>query len=339
MGDQPAAEQTPMKDWQIFTETQQGGLCTQNFIADAGELGLILVTGDDAQSFLQNQLSNDITHIDASKSQLSAYSTAKGRMLAIFRIVQIDNGYILITPKSLINDLLNRLQIYVLSSKVSLADASGHFCRFVVHTDKPAVLDHGLLPGEVNAVMQNDSVISLQLNQQQDQRRYLFLCLLIDEAKALWQEFSSQLRIANFASWRLSEIKAGIPTIYPQTAEQFVLQMSNLDLLGGVSFKKGCYPGQEIIARMHYLGKLKRRLFLAMLETDTAPCAGDEIVSKSATVADGSGMVVDAVIDNEGHCYCLYVAQIEKATDNKLCLLDQPDVAFKPIDLPYSFAK
>jgi folate-binding protein YgfZ len=324
-----------MKDWQVFSETQQGKLYTQNFIADASELGLMLVTGDDAQSFLQNQLSNDISHIDKSKSQLSAYSTPKGRMLGIFRILQIDNGYILITSKSLVPALLERLQMYVLSSKVSLADASEHFARFVVHTNKSAVSDHALLPDDINAVLQNDSVISLQLNQQDDHRRYLLLCLSIDEAKSLWQGFSDHLHIASFDAWRLSEIKAGVPTVYPQTAEQFVLQMSNLDLLGGVNFKKGCYPGQEIIARMHYLGKIKRRLFLATLKTDKLPTAGDEIVNKSATAADGSGMIVDAVIDNDGICYCLYVAQIKKAIDNTLGLLDQPDVAFKPMDLPY----
>jgi folate-binding protein YgfZ len=330
-----------MKDWQDFIQNQPGAVFTRNFIADADDIGLILVTGADAQVFLQNQLSNDITHIDKTKSQLSSYSTAKGRMLGIFRIVQIDNGYILITTKSLVADLLSRLQMFVLSSQVSLADACGHFARFVVHTDQLdtslASLPFGeLLPDEPNAVLQNDSVISLQLNQLDDQHRYLFLCLSFEEAQSLWQQFCVDLNIANFESWRLSDIKAGIPNIYPQTAEQFVLQMSNLDLLDGVSFKKGCYPGQEIIARMHYLGKLKRRLFLANLETNQCPLPGDEICTKAATSADGSGMVVDAVIDDRGICHCLYVAQIKKANDQLLCLLSQPTVNFNSVDLPYS---
>lgn len=327
-----------MKDWQDFTKTQTGALFTRDFIADADDIGLILATGDDVQSFLQNQLSNDITHIDKTKSQLSSYSTAKGRMLGIFRIVQIDNGYILITTKNLVADLLSRLQMFVLSSKVSLADASDHFARFVIHTDKLESLSTTLLPDEINSVLQNDSVISLQLNQLDDQNRYLFLCLSFEEAQSLWQQFTGDLNIANFESWRLSDIKAGIPTIYPQTVEQFVLQMSNLDLLDGVSFKKGCYPGQEIIARMHYLGKLKRRLFLSTLKTSLCPVPGDEICTKAATSADGSGMVVDAVIDDKGICHCLYVAQIKKANDQMLCLLKQPEVSFNPVDLPYSLS-
>jgi folate-binding protein YgfZ len=192
------------------------------------------------------------------------------------------------------------------------------------------------LPNEPNAVLQNDSVISLQLNQLGDQHRYLFLCLSLDEAKSLWQQFSVDLDIANFESWRLSDIRAGIPNIYPQTVEQFVLQMSNLDLLDGVSFKKGCYPGQEIIARMHYLGKLKRRLFLATLETSQCPLPGDEICTKAATSVDGSGMVVDAVIDDKGICHCLYIAQIKKANKQSLCLVNQPMVSLNRADLPYS---
>jgi folate-binding protein YgfZ len=325
-----------MKDWQDFTQTQPGALITSNFIADADDLGLILVTGDDAQSFLQNQLSNDISHIDKTKSQLSAYSTPKGRMLGIFRIVQIDNGYILITTKSLVDDLIARLQIFILSSQVSLADACDHFARFVVYADQVDASLTALLPNEPNAVLQTDSVISLQLNLLDGQYRYLFLCLSLEEAKSLWQQFSANLNIANFKSWRLSDIKAGIPNIYPQTGEQFVLQMSNLDLLDGVSFKKGCYPGQEIIARMHYLGKIKRRLFLATLDTSQCPLPGDEICTKTATSGDGSGMVVDAVIDDKGVCHCLYVAQIKKANEQLLCLLNQPTVNFISVDLPYS---
>ena len=330
-----------MKNWQDFTLTQSSALFTRNFLADADHLGLILVTGDDAQSFLQNQFSNDISHIDKTKSQISSYSTAKGRMLGIFRIIQIDNGYILITTKSLVTDLISRLQMFVLSSQVSVADASNHFAQFVVHTDKldispTRLLTDELLPDTPNAVLQNDSVISLQLNQLGEQHRYLLLCLSFDEARSLWQQFSENLNIANFESWRLSDIKAGIPNIYPQTVEKFVLQMSNLDLLDGVSFKKGCYPGQEIIARMHYLGKLKRRLFLATLETNQCPLPGDEICTNFATSADGSGMVVDAVIDDKGLCHCLYVAQIKKVNEQSLCLLAQPTVNINRTDLPYS---
>jgi len=325
-----------MKDWQAFIESQPGKLEIDNFICDASELGLILVNGDDAESFLQNQLSNDISHIDETSFQLSSYSTAKGRMLGIFQVVRISNGFILITPHAMVEALLQRLQMFVIQAKVTLADASGHFTRFAIQTDKAAVTDHPLLPAKAGAVVQNDSLISLQLGSLNHQNRYLLLCLSLDEAKSTWSEFSQHLQVGNFESWRLSQIKSGIPTIYPQTSEEFVLQMANLDLLEGVSFKKGCYPGQEIIARMHYLGKLKRRLFLTSFKTDKCPLPGDDITACGAESPDGSGKVVDAVIDDAGLCHCLYIAQIKKATNNELCLLDQSRIPISSIDMPYT---
>ena len=324
-----------MKDWQIFVEAQVTEMETSNFICDASQTGLILVTGEDAKSFLQNQFSNDINHIDETRFQLSSYSTPKGRLLAIFQIVEISNGYLLITPASLVESLLQRLQMFVIQAKVNLADASAHFARFALQTDNSKVIQHPLLARQAGQVMQGDSVISLQLKPVNGENRYLVLCLSLDEAKSLWAEFSSHLQLASFDAWRLSEIKAGMPVIYPQTAEEFVLQMSNLDLLDGVSFKKGCYPGQEIVARMHYLGKLKKRMFLTSLETDQCPAPGDEIISKGAESADGSGKVVDAVSTSDGLCHCLYIAQIKKAANNELCLLNQPQVVMTPVDLPY----
>jgi len=325
-----------MKDWQTFVETQAAPMKTSNFICDASELGLILVTGEDAENFLQNQFSNDIGQIDETRFQLSSYSTPKGRLLAIFQIVQISNGYLLITPLSLVESLLQRLQMFVIQAKVNLANASDHFARFALQTEISKVTQHPLLAQQEGQVSQGDSVISLQLNSVNNENRYLLLCLSFDEAKSLWDEFSQHLQVASFDAWRLSDIKAGMPVIYPQTSEEFVLQMSNLDLLDGVSFKKGCYPGQEIVARMHYLGKLKRRMFLTSLKTDQCPAAGDEISGKGADSADGSGKVVDAVSDSDGLCYCLYVAQIKKAANNELCLLDQPQVELTPVELPYA---
>ena len=161
------------------------------------------------------------------------------------------------------------------------------------------------------------------------------LCLSADEAIDLWRDFAEHLTVAGFQAWHLADVKAGIPAIYPDTSEEFVLQMANLNALDGVSFKKGCYPGQEIVARMQYLGKLKRRMFLAQLETDTLPRPGDELVASGKQEADGSGMVVDAEFDHNGLAHCLYIAQINKAENGELKLLRQPQTAINNVDLPY----
>ena len=325
-----------MKQWQDFTERQSDLVATENFICAADDLGLILVSGADARDFLQNQLSNDIDLIDESRLQLSSYSTPKGRMLGIFRVVQISNGYILVTAKSMVMPLLERLYNFILQAQVTLADASDYFARIAIVTNKAEIIENAILPATNYAVMQNDSVISMQLEPIGSQQRYLVMCLAADEAIALWNGFAEALQIAAYASWHLSEIKAGIPSIFPETSEEFVLQMANLGALGGVSFKKGCYPGQEIVARMQYLGKLKRRMFLAELQTDRLPLPGDDLVMEGNSEVDGSGKVVDAEYDPQGICHCLYVAQIARAEAGRLHLLEQPETKIRNVELPYS---
>ena len=325
-----------MIHWQQFEARHSDLTATENFICSADEIGLILVSGADASDFLQNQLSNDIDLIDESRLQISSYSTPKGRMLGIFRVVQVSNGYILVTTRPMVLPLMQQLFKFIVQSRVTLADASDYFARFAIVTDYPDVIGHSLLPTTANAVNQNDSLISMRLEPLASQQRFLLMCLSADEAIGLWKEFSAKLKVASYASWHLSEIKAGIPSIHPQTSEEFVLQMANLEALGGVSFKKGCYPGQEIVARMQYLGKLKRRMYLAQLETSQLPRPGDDLVASGKTDIDGSGKVVDAEFDAEGLCHCLYVAQIAKADAGTLNLLNQPETRIRNVELPYS---
>ncbi|HKJ50750.1 MAG TPA: folate-binding protein [Gammaproteobacteria bacterium] len=324
-----------MKHWQEFEQRHGDRIVRENFICDAEPLGLILVSGTDARDFLQNQISSDVGLIDESRLQLSSYSTPKGRMVCIFRIVQVTNGYLLLTVKSMVQPLLERLYRFIVRSDVKLADASDYFARFALASNVPEVLQNELLPREPGAVLQTDSMIAMQIEALCDQRRFVVLCLNGTGAVELWRELASHLEVVAFKSWRLAEIRAGIPTIFPRTQEEFVLQMANLGVLGGVSFKKGCYPGQEIVARMQYLGKLKRRMFLAELDTDRLPQPGDELVVEGKQQADGSGMVVDAEFDAEGLCHCLYVAQIARAESASLQLLGQPETRIRNVDLPY----
>jgi folate-binding protein YgfZ len=325
-----------MKQWQQFEARQSDLQASENYICAADELGLILVNGADASEFLQNQLSNDIEFLDEHHYQLSSYSTPKGRLVGIFRIIRISNGYLMVTARSMVEPLLERLFKYIVQAQVTLADASDYFARIALQTDDASILEHALLPDSPGKVLQNDSVISLQLEPLAGQRRFLLLCLSADEAQALWEKFAARLQVAGFCALRLAEIRAGIPIIYPQTSEEFVLQMANLGVLDGVSFKKGCYPGQEIVARMQYLGKLKRRMFLARMDTDQLPQPGDALVAEGKTEVDGSGIIVDAQFDEEGVCHCLYIAQIARAEAGGLRLLTQPGVQPQNLDLPYS---
>jgi folate-binding protein YgfZ len=324
-----------MIHWQEFKDRKSDVVANDNYICSADEIGLILVSGADARDFLQNQLSNDIDLIDEASLQLSSYSTPKGRMLGIFRVIQVSNGYILVTVRSMVLPLLQQLFKYIVQAQVTLADASDYFARFTIVSDRSDVIEHPSLPTATNAVIQTDSVISMRLEPLATQQRFLLLCLSAEEAIELWRHFAAKLQVAAYQSWHLSEIRAGIPSIYPQTSEEFVLQMANLGTLGGVSFKKGCYPGQEIVARMQYLGKLKRRMYLAELETGQLPEPGDELVTQGKDASDGSGKVVDAEFDEGGLCHCLYIAQIAKADAGQLQLLKQPETTIRNVDLPY----
>jgi folate-binding protein YgfZ len=325
-----------VKNWQDFTNTQDTSLQTSSFICSGDDLGMILVTGEDAADFLQNQLSNDIELIDETRYQMSSYSTPKGRMLAIFRVIQISNGYILFTPKSIVITTLQKLQLYVVNARVNLADASAHFARMIIQTDSSEIEGMETLPTQTGSVYQDDSIISLQLEPVNKQSRFLVCCLSFEQIRELWLSLAKTLKLGSFKSWQLSEINAAIPVIYPDTVEEFVLQMTNLNQLDGVSFKKGCYPGQEIVARMQYLGKLKRRMFLSRFKSDQCPLPGDNLVTEGKDIVDGSGKIVDAVMDDDGYCHCLYVAQIPKAESAQLRLLKTPDIKFSPADLPYS---
>ena len=324
-----------MKQWQEFKSRQSGAQAATDFICAVDELGLILVSGADATDFLQNQLSNDINLIDESRYQLSSYSTPKGRMLGVFRVIRVSNGYLLLTTASMVIPLLEQLYKYIVQSQVTLADAGDYFARFAVQTGQPEDLGITTIPAEPGAVTQTDSMIALQLEPLGSQHRFLLMFLSADEAIDSWENLSARLEVSGYPSWHLSEIKAGIPVVYPATAGEFVLQMANLGALDGVSFDKGCYPGQEIVARMQYLGKLKRRMFLARIETDTLPAPGDDLVTSGKTVADGSGKVVDAEFDQDGICHCLYIAQISKAESGSLQLLKQPGSRIENVDLPY----
>ena len=324
-----------MKQWQEFGERHSDLVAERNFVCDAGQLGLILVSGTEARDFLHNQLSNDIDQIDETRLQLSSYSTPKGRMVGIFRVIRVTNGYLLLTTRCMVQPLLERLFQYIVRSDVRLADASDYFARFALVSDRDEITGPAWLPAEPGGVLQSDSRIAIQVEPRGAQKRYLLMCLDPVEAIGLWQDFAATHQVASFRSWRLSEIRAGIPSLYPGTAEEFVLQMTNLGALGGVSFKKGCYPGQEIVARMQYLGKLKRRMFLAELETAQLPQPGDELVVAGKSEADGSGMVVDAEFDADGLCHCLYVAQIARAEAGELELLGQPGKPLRNVELPY----
>ncbi len=207
-------------------------------------LSLIRVQGVDARSFLQAQLSSDVRHLSTTRAQLTGYCSAKGRLLAVATVMQLaEDSFVLVLPAALLSPTLKRLKMFVLRSKLVLDEAGDwRVC---------GSLDEAI-PGEPwQQTQQGDC---WQLCRPGSRLHQL---VLVPARTAVAAD------AAQDAAWRLAELDAGLPIIHPETIDHFVPQTADLDLAGGISFSKGCYPGQEIVARVHYLGRLKQRLFLA----------------------------------------------------------------------------
>ncbi len=265
------------------------------------QFGLLRVTGEDAQGFLQNLLSNDIREAHQTQAQLSSFNSPKGRMLASFLIWQDTSGYVLQLPRSLAEMMRKKLSMYVLRSKVKVTDISDAWVLIGLSGDL-AMLPEACptLPEGNWGVAHSATVSVVRLSDTRCQ-----LLTAVEHAPALWQ--SLQRTAVSSACWDWLTIQAGVPVILPATQEQFVPQMVNFADLGGVNFKKGCYPGQEIVARMQYLGKLKRRMYRAHL--DGAAQAGDELFSADMD-GQASGMIVNVAPAPQGGYDVLAVLQI-----------------------------
>ncbi len=263
-----------------------------DIVADLSHLALISAHGVEAASFLQGQLSKYINALDAGHSQLSAYCNAKGRILALFRVFLRDGAYFLQLPAGVQPATLKRLKMFVLRAKLTLAGADRELIRIGVSGPNAARLLSPLLsilPERADESRQHAGITALRLPGPQPRFE---LIADVDTAQRLWSVLSAQATAVGASAWSWLDIAAGIPTVLPGATEEFIPHMVNLDLLGGVSFQKGCYPGQEIVARVHHLGRAKHRLYRAHVEGATPPFPGAPIYAALSDQA--AGWVVDA---------------------------------------------
>jgi folate-binding protein YgfZ len=224
--------------------------------ARLGRYGLLSVTGDDARDFLHAQLTNDIQGLAPDRAALAGWCSAQGRLLASFLVIPSPQGFLLQLARDLVPTVAKRLGMFVLRSKVKIADESDAWTQ------------HGLWDADFQQpdVAWKDGVVTVRVGE----RRYL-------------QLGSKEQPNAAEEDWILREIRAGRPFISSATQDKFVPQMVNLEKLGGVDFQKGCYPGQEIVARAQYRGQVKRR----MVQMQGAARPGEEF--NGGTVVDAAG--------------------------------------------------
>jgi hypothetical protein len=305
--------------------------------ADLEYQGVIAVHGPEAGSFLQTQLSNDIQQLEEDTSQLSAYCTPKGRMLGLMRIFRRADIYYLRLPVDTLEAVLQRLRMYVIRARVTLEDVSDNFLRIGVSgTEAAAELQAatGVCPDTVNGVARQGDFTLLRVPGPQP--RFEVYAASLQAAQQCWDSLNVHGAPVGESVWRLLEILAGLPAVFAATREAFVPQMTNLQLVDGVSFRKGCYPGQEIVARMQYLGTLKRRMYLGHIAQDASVAPGAELYSAHVP-AQPVGQIVDAQAHPDGGLLALAVLQIQAAEAGGLHLGSATGSAFELRTLPYDF--
>jgi len=306
--------------------------------SDLSHLGVIAAHGGDTGSFLQNQFSNDVAMVGEQVSQLNAYCTPKGRILGLLRLFRGGDTWYLRLPADTLDAVIKQLRMYVLRSRVTLEDASENFVRIGVsgETAERELQDAaGAVPAEVNHVLHHGDLTILRVPGVHP--RFEVYVTAPDVARDLWDTLNVRGAPVGESAWRLTEIEAGLPTVFAATAGLFVPQMVNLQLVDGLSFKKGCYPGQEIVARMQYLGTLKRRMYLGHIEGGELPRPADALYTAEDGTQPG-GHIVDAQPHPDGGYAALAVLQIQAAESSALHVGGSDGPEFRITDLPYAFA-
>jgi folate-binding protein YgfZ len=299
---------------------------TTNFVAPLTHLGLICASGDEAATFLHNQLTNDVEKLGTAEARLAGYCTPKGRLLATLLMWKTPAAIYLQLPREIQPAVQKRLQMFILRAKAKLADAGDSVVALGLAGRAATAALAPWFPAPPSApygVVHADAGTLIRLPDADEAPRFQWLASP-DLAQQAWPLRAQTLQPAGPTAWRLLDIRAAIPLVVQATQEQFVPQMINFEVLGGVNFRKGCYPGQEIVARSQYLGKLKRRMLPALVHA-TGVAAGAEVYA-STDPAQPCGQIVNAETSGEQtHCLVeLKTAVLEEGASIHLGSADGP---------------
>ncbi len=283
----------------------------RGFAAPLADVGLLSVGGDEGAKFLHAQLTNDVEHLPEGEARWYGYCSPKGRLLATFVGWRDAQGIALALARPRVEPIRRRLSMFVLRAKAKVLDRSAATCLFgaggaagAAALPRPgarAAASMGVAHGDgfycvgLPAVIVAGAPCPRWLVAAQDER-----------ADAIWRTLTAELAAVSSSVWRWTEVLAAVPRIVEATAELFVPQMLNFEVVGGVNFKKGCYPGQEIVARSQYLGKLKRRMFVAHLAgaepapgSDVFPAAGGEPCGQVVMAAPSPAGGIDLLFESQ----------------------------------------
>lgn len=279
---------------------------------------MVDVRGADAAQFLHAQLTAAVLTLEETHAPLAAWADARGRVRAVVRVCRLPDRWLLVTPRAGADELIKKLRLFVLRSKVTIEVAHDVEAAALLGDDEHQLARIGVShAGEPNRLVRHGALSSVRIGEA--------YTLVLGGAAAL-AELGATLEATTEAAAELAEIRLGIPAITPATAERFVAQMLNLDVLGALSFDKGCYPGQEIIARVHNLGGVKRRARRYALRTPP-PEPGSAVSNGQEAV----GEVVRAAPVQEG---CELLAVVDHAAADGALTCDGAALVELPLPLP-----
>ena len=309
-------------------------------LIDLSPLGAISVAGPDSQKFLQGQLTCDLVSLPDEHLTMGAHCNPKGRMISTFHALKISQSeFVLLMPADLVETALAALKKYSVFFKTELKDVGSDYRWFglagrdvgarashllnLSHGSNTDLVSSQLIPFDHNghralAAMLDEHMVALQVPTSQ--------------SADLWQQLCASPAVASsYNQWPQHLIAAGLPQLHADTSELFIPQMLNLHLLGAVSFKKGCYTGQEVVARMQFRGAAKRRMYRARIDDGKLPAPGSEIFSN-----EGGSSVGNTVLacSTDGEIELLAVLTITKVADGETLQLADGRV-LEVLELPY----
>ena len=299
--------------WQNFVELFQHGNLNNALTSSLDHLGILVFSGADAEEFLQGQLTCEVRGLMNNQATTGGYLTAKGRLLCTFILWRIGDEFMLQLPLSLVETIMIRIKMYILRSKVNIRNISREIVCYGLINAEHTLVQHLCLPDTNNSLCQSKDVTVLRLSQN---RSEIFgNATAMSGIKSILDENTEKIA-SNI--WRKLDIESGWPSILPETQDLFVPQMVNLEKLGGISFKKGCYPGQEIVARMQYRGMLKRTMYrISAIEGKAKP--GDIILQNDVPV----GQIVNSELEGKGF---IALAVLQSGTINTGLMINGYDI-------------
>ncbi|OWJ60096.1 CAF17-like 4Fe-4S cluster assembly/insertion protein YgfZ [Paraburkholderia caledonica] len=300
------------------------------------QFGVIDATGDDAASFLHGQLTNDTQHLDAANARLAGYCSAKGRLLASFLTWRSGDTIRLLVSKDVQAAVQKRLSMFVLRAKAKLVDASSELAVIGLAGDVRKALSgvFDALPDGVHVKVDGAAGSLIRVPDAFERLRYLWIGPKA-QVEAHLPQLREKLKQVSPAVWDWLDIRAGEPRITQPVVEQFVPQMVNFDVLGAVNFRKGCYPGQEVVARSQYRGTIKRRTSLANVAGDLETAKAGAELFHSDDSGQPCGMVVNAASAHDGGVDLLVEIKLAALESGSVHLGEAQGPALQFLALPY----